>query len=221
MFFRPLPRHNGGFTVTEVMVAMAVSITLGSIVFAVVAGTMRVSATTETRAAAQAHSATVLDDFTNTVDYTDYVSTATASVLTVETRDATRCYRHTYRFAADPINLGKLELTYDRSSVGVPITGDCSLVADALDGGMGGYAFVYAIGNLAPSSGFRYFDLSGARTYRPGEPNFSTLTAVHPCSLGRVEMVLDKTLITPEDTRTITDAAVAHFRGNTRGTGGC
>lgn len=210
-----------GFTVAEVLVAMAVAVVLGSIVFAVVAGTMQISASTETRAAMQARASEVLKDFTNTVDYTESVVTATRSVLVVETRDETLCHRHEYRFMEDLANPGKLSFTYTRTSVGVPIEADCTVVRSALDGGLGAFTFGYAVSDLSPDSGFSYYDLTGARAYRPGDSNFSTSTAVNPCFLGRVSMTLTRQAQTREGVVNIEDIATALLRGNIRAVGAC
>lgn len=215
------PHSPSGFTVAEILVAMAVAVVLGGIVFAVVAGTMQISASTETRAAMQAQSSEVLKDFTDTVDYTETVITATRSVLIVETREQSLCHRHEYRFMADPNNLGKLSLTYTRISVGVPVEANCTLVYDSLDGGLGDFKFAYELPNLSPNSGFAYYDLAGSRSYRPGEANFTTSNAIHPCLLGRVDVTLEKTAETREGPVAISDTATAHLRGNTRSTGGC
>lgn len=214
-------KSHEGFTVAEILVAMAVAVVLGAIVFAVVAGTMQISASTETRAAVQAQASEVLKDFTNTVDYTESVITATRSVLVVETRDETMCHRHEYRFMEDLTNLGKLSLTYTRSSVGVPIESDCTLVRSSLNGGLGAFTFVYAVSDLSPDSGFTYYDLAGARSYRPGDSNFSPSTAVNPCFLGRVSMTLTRQAQTREGDINIEDIATALLRGNTRAVGAC
>lgn len=217
------PTHRqGGFTLTEVLVAVAVSVTLGAIVFALVAGTMAVSAKTETRAAQQNKASTVLTDITDVVDATDTVITATRSVLMVDTRTSDRCVRHEFRLTPDPMNLGRLAMQYTRIHVGLPTTADCDLVRDSLDAGGGTFEFVYEVSNLHPASGFTYYDTTGARAWRPGEANFSPSTAVHPCYLGRVNIHLIHDTITRDGAPTQTnDIASGLLRGNITGTGAC
>lgn len=216
-----IPAHNQGFTLAEILVSVAVSVTLGAIVFTIVAGTMYVSAKTESRAAVQAVNSSILDDFTDIVDFTDTVVSSTRSVLVVDTREATQCHRNEFRFSPDPVNPGKLQLTFTRVSMGVPVVAPCSLIRDTLNSGSGAFSFGYTIPNLLASSTFEYFDLAGQRTYRPGESNYSPSTGVHQCFLGRVSLHLDRELNVKDDISKIEDSATAHFRGNTRTTGDC
>lgn len=217
-----LPKTSqSGFSLAEVMVALGVSVVLGGIVFAIVATTVTISASTETRAATQTALTSKLTDITAVIDTSETVDTATRNVLIVESRTLNRCYRHEYRFAPDIANQGKLELSYLRSGVGIDPTSDCSLVKDQLDAGTGTYEFVGVVNNLHPESRFTYFDLTGQRSHRPGEDMYAPSAAVHACFLGRVEISLVKSMETSRGSQNLTNTGTALFAGNAKGSGQC
>lgn len=209
-----------GFTMTEVLASVAISIVLSVAVTAIILSTLNLVTDAELAAGTGAKAQKVLTSFTATAREASKISAASQTVLTFSYRAKSSCELHTYRFEGDPTNVGRLRLHHQVTAVSLPTGAKCSAVDALLLGGtLSVTADRYEIDDLASTSRFTYYATTGQQVFVPGDPGYSVSSTTAPCLLGSVAMNLDVRNVGRNSTTTTSEVGYAAFRNNTRGLG--
>lgn len=209
-----------GFTMTEVLASVAISIVLSVAVTAIILSTLNLVTDSELAAGTGAKAQKVLMSFTSTAREASKISAASTVNLTFSYRAKSSCELHEYSFEGDPVNVGRLRLRHQVTAVSLPTGAKCSAVDTLLLGGtISPTTDRYEIDDLASTSRFTYFATTGQQVLVPGDAGYNVNGTTALCLLGSVAMNLDVRNVGRNASTTSSEVGYAAFRNNTRGLG--
>lgn len=181
-------RGNSGFSMVELVFALAMSAVLGLVAAGIVIWTINIAARTQANQVQSAQSAQILSNFENTVRDSDSIVSATANTFSYIFQRFGNCEYHTYTFVTSG---STLNLSHTVQAVTLSAGQLCLNVTSGLIAGtIGSSTNSTDATNLDPTSGFQYFSLDGQRSYRSGETLYVASSALAVCQIGSATMNL-------------------------------
>lgn len=215
---RAIHNDQKGFTVIELVAALAITSLLGIAVVTVIIGVLESNGKTQINAATTVQAQHVLMAFERNAKQAEELISASRHGLQFFYRADNRCELHTYQFVPDSENPKKLALFHSIQSGFVPGTVDCSMLKDnILTSGSGAITTRTELSSLGANSRFVYYAENGDVAPRPGYAEFQVNDQVVPCKIAAVEIVLETTAIAGDSTYENEDAIKTSIQSGAKG----
>lgn len=197
-------RHHGqeqGFTIVELVAALAITALLGIAIISVIIGVLESTGKTQINAAMTVRAQHVLTSFETDIKQAEEIVAADRHSLMFFYRANNRCELHLYKFVPDDETENKLALFHSVRSGFVPGTVDCStLKTNILTSDTPALTEQVELKNLGLGSRFYYFAENGDFAPRPGDPEFRLADQISPCRVSAVQIVMETTAIAGDTT---------------------
>lgn len=212
-----------GFTLVEVLAAIAIGMVLALAVTGVITSTLNVVADAELAAASGGLAQRALTGFSTTAREATVVFSASPTTLGYSYQSGGKCQLHWYLLTHDPKNVGRLSLIhFFQSRQTATTTAGCGYALDDILASTS-YSTLSAnrteLTDLSPTSRFTFYTSSGQVALVPGDTGFTVSAATPLCLLGGVALNLDTRVVTRNKTTTSSEYAFAAFQNNVRGLG--
>lgn len=210
-----------GFTLPEVLSAMAISMVVGATVTTVVMSTLSMMADTELNATGNRQHQQVLETFSTVASDAAQVQIATPTQLRVLYRTKDSCQMHNFQIQVDENDPSRLQLDQAVSSISLEPGVTCASVADAfLSGQVAVGATKTLLKDLGTGTRFTYYGATGQQVAVPGDANYNNDEYTPECLLSSVSLTLDTRIVTGDGTdNTSVEQSLVAFRNNLRGLG--
>lgn len=207
-----------GFSMIEVLGAIAITMLLASTLTLVVASTTQMLAEVEQQSLQGLKNQQVLSDFTTNSREAINIVSATTTELKYTVRAQNTCELHHYQFLADPSNSGQMLLNRKITAVSIAAGIPCSSVEGPLiSGTIAPQTNRVEINNLNSGSKFAFYSKTGQKALVSGDVGYDSAKAPVLCQLGSVAMTLDTKVTNRNKTKNSVEVVRAAFRNNTRG----
>lgn len=212
--------HNNikGFSLIELLGAIAITMLLASSLTLIVASTTQMLAEVEQQSLQGLETQQILTDFTVNTREASTIITATTTELKYTYRGQNTCELHYYQFLSDPNHAGQMLLNQKITAVNVAAGIPCiSVESTLISGAIAPQTNRVEIDDLNSASKFSYFSSTGQTALVSGDVGYNSANAPTLCQLGSVTMTLDKSITYRNKTRSSVELVRAAFRNNTRG----
>jgi Tfp pilus assembly protein PilW len=178
-----------GFTIVELVSAMAITMILSTAVVAVILGTLNSTGRSQLNAVVQTQVQIALNYFVINTRDAEKLYIADKNNIMFSFRNDNRCELHKYSFVPDEENLGSVALAHNVSSVFVPGTVSCSSVEEKLlSGSDSALTNNIDLKNLDPSSSFTFFSESTRSIVTPDSSGFNLSQQSPLCKITSVSI---------------------------------
>lgn len=211
----------GGFSLPEVLSAMAIALVVGATVTSVVMSTLSLMADTEMTSTGSRKTQKVLNTFSQIARDAEVVEMATPGQLRVLYRTKDACQMQDFQIKVDKNDSSRLRI--DQSVASLALTSDvtCASVAPAfLNGTVALSEPTTLLGDLSAGTRFTYYGPTGQQILVPGDEGYDNDNYTAECELSAVSLTLQTRLVTgnkPNDSST--EKTLVSFRNNQRGLG--
>lgn len=213
-----LASQQSGFTIIELVAALAITALLGIAVVTVIIGVLETNGKTQINAATTVKAQHVLIAFERNAKQAEELISASKQGMQFFYRADNRCELHTYQFVPDPENARKLALFHSIRSGFVPGTVDCSMLKDnILTSGEGAVTNRVELSSLGTNSRFVYYAENGDVAPRPGYAEFQINDQVASCKIAAVEIILETTSIAGDSTYINEDSIKTSIQSGAKG----
>lgn len=213
-----LRNRQNGFTLIEVVAALAITTVLGIAVVTVIIGVLESNGKTQINAATTVKAQHVLMAFERNTKQAEELVSASKHGIQFFYRADNRCELHTYQFVPDAETPKKLSLYHSVRSGFVPGTVDCSTLKDnILANSAGALTERTELTNIGPGSRFIFYAENGDSTPRPGYAEFRLADQVPPCKIAAIEIVLETTSLSGDTTYLNEDSIKTSIQSGAKG----
>lgn len=190
-----------GFTIVELVAALAITSLLGIAIISVIIGVLESNGKTQINAATTVRAQHVLTSFETDIKQAEEVIAADRHSVMFFYRANNRCELHTYKLVPDPQTEDKIALFHSIRSGFVPGTVDCStLKTNILTSETPALTERIELRNLGLGTRFYYFAENGDFAPRPGDPEFRISDQISSCRISAVQLVLQTTALSGDTT---------------------
>jgi Tfp pilus assembly protein PilE len=181
--------HQRGFTIVELVSALAITMILSTAVVAVILGTLNSTGRSQLNAVVQTKVQVALNYFVLNARGAEKLYIADTNNIMFSLRNSNKCELHKYYFAPDESNIGSVALMHTVSSVLVPGTVPCVSVESNLLSGVGtSDTNTRALDSLAPDSSFTFFSESARSIITPDNSGFNLSQQSPLCKITSVSI---------------------------------
>lgn len=213
-----IKRNNKGFTLVELVSALAITMVISIAVVTVILGTLDSTGKNQLNTTLQAKIQTSLNNFTINSRNAEKVYIADKSTLTFTYRMENRCELHTYKIVPDEINTGYSALIHKISSVFVPGNVPCEqLEASLLSGTNTASTERIEINRIGNNSGFTFFSEAGQAIPRPGSLAFDPLQQLPTCKITSANLTIFSYALSEESEAIVNNTTSIRFNNNALG----
>lgn len=210
--------NNKGFTIVELVSALAISMVISIAVVTVVLGTLDSTGKSQLNTAGQAKNQTSLNNFTINARNAEKLYVADKNILMFTYRMENRCELHEYKFTPDPINQGYLALKHSISSVFVPGNVSCSELEKALlSKANSAVTERYEISRVGVNSGFSYYSEAGRKLLRPESSLFDAAAQTPLCKITSASLTIFSYALSEESEAIVNNTTSIRFNNNALG----
>lgn len=211
-------KRNDGFTVVELVSALAISMIISIAVVTVVLGTLESTGKSQLNTATQAKIQVALNNFTINARNAENLYVADKHTLMFTYRMQNRCELHTYKFEPDIINPGYLALKHDISSAFVPGNVPCSDLKEALISSSNtANTERTEIHRINVNSGFGYFSEAGQAINRPDSILFNAENQNPLCQITSTNLTILSYALSEESEALVNNTTSVRFTNNALG----
>jgi hypothetical protein len=213
-----MSRKDNGFTVVELVSALAISMIISIAVVTVILGTLESTGKSQLNTATQAKVQVALNNFTINARNAETVYIADKHTLMFTYRMENRCELHTYKFAPDAINPGYLAFVHQISSAFVPGNVPCSELKSALiQKANTANTDRIEINRVNINSGFKYFSEAGQGIERPDSRLFDITTQNPLCKITSTNVTILSYALSEESEALVNNTTSVRFTNNSLG----
>lgn len=181
--------RQGGFTIVELVSAMAITLILSTAVIAVILGTLNSTGRSQLNAVVQTQVQIALNYFVINARDAERLYIADKNNIMFSFRNDNRCEMHKYSFVPDESNMGSVALARKVSSVSVPGTVSCDTAKDRLLAGAASLKTdTIELKNLDPESSFAFFSEATRSVVTPDNIDFSVAQQSPLCKITSVSI---------------------------------
>jgi type II secretory pathway pseudopilin PulG len=209
---------DGGFTILELLSAMAISLILSIAVITVVMGTLNSTGRSQLNAAVQSKVQTALNSFVLNVRDSEKVYVADRNTFMFSYRTNNKCEMHTYYFIPDPQDSTSIALQHDISSVFVPGTVSCSSVEETLlTKNNTANTSRIEVDKVKVGSGFTYYSEAARAIISPESAGFIISRQTPLCKITTIGITVLTSASTPSSSNTIDNTVNVRLSNNALG----
>jgi prepilin-type N-terminal cleavage/methylation domain-containing protein len=210
-----------GFTLPEVLSAMAIAMVVGATVTTVVMSTLSMMADTELTATGNRKTQQALEAFAHVARDAAQVEIATPNQLRVLYRTKDACQMQDFQILVDQNDGSRLRIDQSVASITLDPGVSCASVAQAFLGGQVSIgASKTILKDLGSGTRFTYYGPTGQQIAVPGDEGYNNDEYTPECLLASVSLTVESRVVTGNNSNDSNiEKSLVAFRNNQRGLG--
>lgn len=213
-----MTKNSKGFTLVELVSALAISLVISIAVVTVILGTLDSTGKSQLNTASQAKIQTALNNFTINARNAEEVYVADKNTLMFTYRMENRCELHKYKFVPDSRNPGYLALQHSIASVFIPGNVSCSELEESLLAETNAALTERVeINRLGVNSGFTYYAETGKSLIRPESSLFDPSDQTPLCKITSANITIFSYALSEESEAIVNNTTSIRFNNNSLG----